>query len=166
MEFGFSLGSNRGDRVAMMSEAKRRMLNLPGVQWVAQSPLYETEPVDVLPEYADLKFVNAVLVLAAAWTPEQWGPALHKVEAEMGRVRGDDRNAPRTIDVDLIYADDACIDSGGLIVPHPRWAKRRFVVQPLADVRPDLVLPGAGQTVSEILRNLSGEPVNRLDLDW
>lgn len=166
MEFGFSLGSNQGDAIANMREAKRRMLATPGVQWVAQSPLYETEPVGVAPEFADLKFINAVLVLEVPCTPGEWLTRLRELELEMGRQRTGDRNAPRPIDVDILYSGDQIIDRGDLIVPHPRWAERRFVVQPLADVRPDLILPGAGKTVREILAGLEGEAVTRLDTEW
>jgi 2-amino-4-hydroxy-6-hydroxymethyldihydropteridine diphosphokinase len=166
METGFSFGSNEGDRVANIREAKKRIMALPGVVFRAQSPLYETEPVGVLPEYADIRFLNSVLIVDSAYTPAEWLEHLHKIEKDLGRTRLNDRNAPRSIDVDILYVGDACIDSGGLTVPHPRWAKRRFVVQPLADVRPDLVLPGAGKTVREILSGLEGEEVTALSVDW
>ena len=166
MEVGFSLGSNHGDLVANMRDAKRRILDSPNVVFVAQSPLYETEPVGVAPEHAHLKFMNAVLVVDSAQSPEALLGRLHQFESDMGRRRVGDRNAPRPIDVDILYAGAEYIDSGGLIVPHPRWAQRRFVVQPLADVRPDLVLPGAGKTVKEILAELEGEAVREFTRDW
>ena len=166
MEVGFSLGSNRGNLVANMREAKRRILDSPEVTFVAQSALYETEPVGVAPEHAHLKFMNAVLVVDSERTAAEWLEVLHRIEDEMGRRRTYDRNAPRTMDVDILYAGAACIDSGGLVVPHPRWAQRRFVVQPLADVRPDLVLPGAGKTVKEILSGLEGEGVTEFTREW
>ncbi len=166
MEAGFSLGSNQGDRIELMREAKRRLLAESDVRWVAQSSLYETEPVAVAAEYAHLRFINAVLILESDRSATQWMELLHTVEAAMGRERISDRNAPRTMDVDLIYIGDACIDRGDIIVPHPRWAARRFVVQPLAEVRPDLMLPGTGSTVSKVLQELVGEEVKRLDAEW
>lgn len=166
MEIGFSLGSNRGDLVANMREAKRRILDYSDVAFVAQSPLYETEPVGVAPEYAHLNFMNAVLLVESERAPNDWLERLHDIEYGMGRQRTDDRNAPRPIDVDILYAGAECIDSGGLVVPHPRWAERRFVVQPLADVRPDLILPGAGKTVREILAALEGETVTEFARAW
>jgi len=166
MEVGFSFGSNQGDRIHNLREAKRRITGLPGVTWRAQSPLYETEPVGVLPEYADIRFINSVLVVDGPYSPAEWLVHLRRIETELGRIRDVDRNAPRLIDVDILYIGDACIDRGGLTVPHPRWAKRRFVVQPLADVRPDLVLPGAGQSVREILATLVGEEVVALPDAW
>jgi len=166
MEVGFSLGSNRGDLVANMREAKRRILHAPVVTFVAQSPLYETEPVGVAPEYADLKFMNAVLVVESERIPAEWLKVLHQIENDMGRRRTEDRNAPRPIDVDILYAGEECMDRGDLVVPHPRWAQRRFVVQPLADVRPDLVLPGAGKRVVDILAELEGETVTEYGREW
>lgn len=166
MEVGFSLGSNRGDRLAHLREAKRRILEISGVTFLAQSPIYETEPVGVAPEYAHLAFLNAVLIVESERGPTEWLDVLREIEYAMGRRRGDDRNAPRPIDVDIIYAGTKCIDRGGLMVPHPRWAQRRFVVQPLADVRPDLILPGAGKPVRAMLGELIGESVTELMREW
>jgi len=72
----------------------------------------------------------------------------------MGRIRTEDRNAPRVIDIDILYAGSVKRTDGNLDLPHPRWAQRRFVVQPLADVRPFLRLPGETRTVSDILKTL------------
>ena len=166
METGFSLGTNQGDVLANMQEAKRRILAFPDTEWVAQSVLYETEPVGVAPEYAHLRFLNSVLVVESPCTPAEWLQRLRQIEADMGRERSADRNSPRPIDVDILYAGDECIDRGDLVVPHPRWAQRRFVVQPLADVRPNLILPGAGRTVSDILAQLEGEEVTPTTQSW
>lgn len=166
MELGFSLGSNDGDTVENLRQAKARILAVPDTRWLAQSPLYETEPVGVSSEYAHLRFLNAVLIIDTPAGADEWLSALHDIEYALGRRRTGDRNAPRTIDIDILYAGDDYIDRGGLVVPHPRWAERRFVVQPLADVRPQLVLPGSGRTVSAILADLVGEDVTRTDLDW
>lgn len=166
METGFSLGTNQGDVVANMREAKRRILACPDTQLVAQSALFETEPVGVAPEYAHLRFLNSVLVVESPCAPAEWLQRLRQIEADMGRERSEDRNSPRPIDVDILYAGNECIDRGDLVVPHPRWAQRRFVVQPLAEVRPDLILPGAGLTVSDILAQIEGEEVSRTEHAW
>ena len=166
MEIGFSLGSNQGDVMGHMREAKRLILAYPGTTWVAQSALYETEPVGVSAEYAHLKFLNSVLVVETDQSPSEWLQYLRQIEHDMGRKRTADRNSPRPIDIDILYAGDECIDRGDLVVPHPRWAQRRFVVQPLADVRPDLILPGAGLAVRDILAALQGEEVTRTENHW
>ena len=167
MEYGFSLGSNLGDRLAHLSAARRALLATPGATLLAASPVYETEPVGVKAEFAHLAFLNAVLVLDSPASPDAWLRRVHEIEYSLGRVRGEDRYAPRHIDVDILYASASCVDSGGLSIPHPRWAKRRFVVQPLADVRPDLTLPGLERTVAEVLAALPpGEAVARFANDW
>ena len=159
IEVGLSLGANLGDRLANMVDAKRRLSELPGARLLAQSPVYETEPVDVSESYRADKFLNAVVVLSAPLDARQWLKAVGAIELAMGRVRGPDRNAPRPIDIDILYAGGECIDSGGLTVPHPRWTQRRFVVEPLTDVRPHLVLPGSGATVAEVLDQLADHNV-------
>jgi 2-amino-4-hydroxy-6-hydroxymethyldihydropteridine diphosphokinase len=168
MESALSLGSNEGDRIARLSDARRRILAIPGVTELARSPLYETEPVDVKPEFQDRKFLNAVLIVEADLTPREWLAHAQRIEAEMGRVReGKDRNAPRPIDIDLLYLGRHCVDSKTLIVPHPRWAKRAFVLRPLADVRPDKILPGVSRTVAQILADLVDETeMSRLPDEW
>jgi 2-amino-4-hydroxy-6-hydroxymethyldihydropteridine diphosphokinase len=167
MEFGLSLGSNLGDRVAHLRLAHQTILAIPGVRAVAHSLLYETEPVDVSPQYAEMKFLNAVLIMDSDEDAQTWLKRLNNIETELGRVRTDDKNAPRTIDIDILYAGDQCIDSGGLIVPHPRWATRRFVLQPLSDVRGDMILPGQTASVAHILSALeSDEELTLVEEDW
>ena len=92
---------------------------------------------------------------------------LRAIEDDMGRRRQLDRFAPRPMDIDIIYFGTGRIESGGLKIPHPRWAERRFVVQPLADVRPNLRLPGSSLTVAETLAALPArEAVSLLTRDW
>ena len=158
MECGLSLGTNMGDRLAHLREARRRIGALEGVTEKAASPVYETEPVDVEERYREAVFLNAVLVVDYDGEPAALSRALHGVEAALGRVRTADRNAPRAIDIDLLYADAVACDEPGLRLPHPRWQARRFVVQPLADVRPGLVLPGDPRPVGEILAALPAKP--------
>lgn len=145
------------DRLSCLQSAKQRILEFPGVRLLAQSSVYETEPVGVREAYKDLHFLNAVLIARGKQTAEEWLSRLNAIEYDLGRRRGEDRFAPRPIDIDILYYGDQYIDGGGLIVPHPRWTERRFVVQPLAEIRPDLILPGTGETVKKILRELTGE---------
>lgn len=168
MEIGFSLGSNRGDRVRNLRQAHQAILAEGDATEVAVSPLYETEPVDVKPEFQHLKFLNSVLVIETDRTAEDWLARTSRIEDRLGRERdARDRNAPRDIDIDIIFAGDLLIDSGGLTVPHPRWAERRFVVQPLADVRPDLLIPGQNRRVADVLKELPGaDELQRLDESW
>lgn len=151
VEVGLSLGSNLGDRLANLQNARERVAAIPGVKLLASSAVYETEPVDVPAEFADKPFLNAVIIVSCALDIRVLHKKLTAIEADMGRQRGPERNAPRPIDIDILYAGQECIADAGLAIPHPRWTKRRFVVEPLSDVRPDLKLPGEPQTVRDVL---------------
>ena len=168
VEIGLSLGSNLGDKVANLRTAAVRLLAFPDTMLVGKSALYETEPVDVRAEFCHLKFLNSILVVSSTASAEEWLIRIGQVETELGRQRdADDRNIPRPLDVDIIFYGDRLIGSGGLVVPHPRWAGRRFVVQPLADLQPDRVLPGMDRSVAEILEDLPGaEGLTRLETHW
>lgn len=168
IQIGLSLGTNLGDRVANMARARAAILATADAVELGKSSLWETEPVDVKAEYRHLKFLNAVLMIETARSPQAWLDDLANLERKFGRTRETgDKNAPREIDIDIIFAGDQLIGSGGLVVPHPRWAERRFVVQPLAELQPDRILPGCEQTVAEILASLPGaEELVRLELDW
>lgn len=146
----------------MLSQAKTLILMEPNVRFVDQSPVYETEPVGVKSEYAAMKFLNAVLIVESPYTAEEWLVKIKKIEERLCRVRTEDRNAPRTIDIDLLFCGSQVVDSDLLQVPHPRWAERRFVVQPLAEVRPELVLPGASGPVGKVLAEMDGNDDVRL----
>ena len=135
---------------------------IPGIEPVAQSPVYETQPVGAAPEHRHLLFLNAVLIVDARMEAEAMSREIHRIEREMGRMRDGASNSPRPIDIDVIYAGGIRLSSPALVVPHARWAERRFVVRPLADVRPDLVIPGAARTVREVLHSLPAVPAVRL----
>jgi len=154
MEIGLSLGSNLDHRLENLREATDRVDSLPDTRLLDKAPIYETAPVDVKPEYATLNYLNTVIIVESSMELSAFSEAIHQIETDMGRVRTEDRNAPRVIDIDILYAGNTKRADGTLDLPHPRWAQRRFVVQPLADVRPFLRLPGETRTVSDILKNL------------
>ena len=154
METGLCLGSNLDDRLANLSAA--------GVRLLSRSSVFETDPIDVLPCHADKPFLNAVLVVDCDGPPTALAVCLHEIENDLGRLRVEDRNAPRKIDIDMIYADGLELRTQNLALPHPRWFQRRFVVQPLAEVRPDLVLPGCSLCVADLLATLPHTPGVRL----
>ena len=165
MEVGLSLGSNLGDRMGNLREARRRVGMLDGVELLASGGVYETAPVGVRPEYAHMAFLNSVIIVETETNPMVLGEQLRAIEAQLGRVRCEDRNAPRPIDIDVLYAGDMILDDDQMTLPHPRWCSRRFVVQPLADVRPALILPGFAASVSHILASLPAEEAVALLLD-
>lgn len=167
MEIGFSLGSNLYNRKRLLMQAKNLLLSAPRTTFIDQSPIYETTPVDVNPEYEEMAYLNSVVIVESGLPLESWLSYIGKIENNLGRERTEDRNAPRPIDIDMIYADGQVVESDGLEVPHPRWAERRFVVQPLSDVRPKMVLPEAHKSVSEILTQLpADEGLSVFDERW
>lgn len=154
MEIGLSLGANLGDRLQNLKAAKKLIIAAGKISIVVQSPVYETEPVDVPAADKSRLFLNAVLILKTARKAPELLNIFRRIELEMGRDPGAARNAGRPIDIDVIYAGNKRIAADGITIPHPRWFKRRFVLQPLCDVRPDLVIPGQAVTVREILERL------------
>jgi 2-amino-4-hydroxy-6-hydroxymethyldihydropteridine diphosphokinase len=165
-EVGLSLGSNEGDRLANLRAAVEALRRIPEFQLTLKSPVYDTEPVGVEPAHADKAFLNAVAIGQYGGTIASLADAVAGVERAAGRVRAPGRNLPRPLDVDVVYFGQA-VCSEPLQIPHPRWASRRFVVQPLCDVRPDLVLPGEQRTVAEVLLALPAVPrVVLLTREW
>jgi len=154
MEIGLSLGANLGNRLLQLQAAKKQIIARKGVSFVAQSPVYETEPVEVSPGDCKLYFFNAVIIIETALPIPELIARFKSVEHELGRRPTRKSNASRLMDIDIIYAGNLRVESEDITVPHPRWFKRRFVVQPLSDVRPDLVIPAQTITVHEILRTL------------
>ena len=169
IEAGLSVGSNLGDRLENLRAARMAIAQIPEVRVTESAPLYETEPVGVAAEYAGLSFYNSVILLGTSLEAHRLFAALQAVEAKLGRKRRVGKiNEPRTIDIDLIYYDGQLIRSGGLVVPHPRWTLRRFVLQPLADVRGYLVLPGHDRRVRDVLDALpeGSQPVSMVMRNW
>ncbi len=167
IEAGLSLGSNLDDKLASLRAARAAIAAIPEVSLLASAPLYETEPVGVPEEFANLPFYNTVLIVGTSLDAHKLFAELQKIELALGRKRTLRQNAPRLIDIDMIYYNGQTIRSGGLVIPHPRWTKRRFVLQPLADVRGFLILPGHDRRVRDILAALpSGQVVRQVMAEW
>ena len=135
------LGSNVGDRRANM-EAAARALPRHGVEMLASSSVFETEPVGEVVDQPD--FYNACVRVRTALAPEALLDACKAVERELGRVAGGIRHGPRAIDVDLLLLGDETYRSERLTLPHAQVTSRRFVLVPLLELAPELVVPGAG----------------------
>lgn len=167
IEAGLSLGANLGDPLATLRAARDAIAAIPEVSLLAAAPLYETEPINVPDEFAALHFINTILIVGTSLDAHKLFSQLQKVELALGRKRTLRQNTPRVIDIDLIYYNGQTIRSGGLVIPHPRWTKRRFVLQPLADVRGYLVLPGHDRRVRDILAALPpGQTVKQIRAEW
>jgi len=166
MKTAVALGSNLGDRMANLRAARRAIVDLAGVAPpILCSAIYETDPVNCEP--GAQKFLNAVLEFDYEGEPAELLAKLRRIEESLGRARNHERNRSRPIDLDLLYFGDRKIDNEELRLPHPRIQLRRFVLAPLAEIRPDLTLPGQTKTVRELLAQLDeSAKVIRLSDDW
>jgi 2-amino-4-hydroxy-6-hydroxymethyldihydropteridine diphosphokinase len=145
------LGANLGPREITLQRAVNLLGVEEGVELVEQSTLRETEPVGVVDQPS---FLNGVVALDTTLSARELLDALLRIEIELGRVREEgERWGPRTIDLDLLVYGSDMVDEPGLRVPHPRLHERRFALEPLAELAPDLVVPGRGR-VSELLEGL------------
>jgi 2-amino-4-hydroxy-6-hydroxymethyldihydropteridine diphosphokinase len=159
-----ALGSNLGDSRQIVLDAMARLQDFSD-RPILKSSLWQTSPVDCPP--GSPKFVNAVvrLVPRKGETPESLLKKLQELEKEFGRSAGNILNEPRSLDLDLIAFGTETRLSPDLILPHPRAQVRRFVLQPLNEIAPELVLAGQAKTVAQLLAELpAGEAVTRLDL--
>lgn len=160
------LGSNQGDRLGNLREARGLVAQLSNVWLVSGSPVYETEPVDVPEAYNEMWYLNAVLLLQVkGWNPESLLDSLHSIEEKMGRVRGPQRNTPRPIDLDLLTFGNEIRCGPDIFLPHPQIIRRLFVCRPLADLCPDMLLPGSDMNMTELLKTLPETPVVRLSAE-
>jgi 2-amino-4-hydroxy-6-hydroxymethyldihydropteridine diphosphokinase len=153
MRTAVALGSNIGDRLENLRAARRQILDLTDIQPpVLSSPIYETDPVDCEPGAP--KFLNAVIEFGYNGDPRQVLKKLKDIEEALGRPPGHARNVSRKIDIDLLYIGETKINERELELPHPRMHLRKFVLQPLANIRPELILPRQVKTVRELLAQL------------
>ncbi|MDQ6861200.1 MAG: 2-amino-4-hydroxy-6-hydroxymethyldihydropteridine diphosphokinase [Verrucomicrobiota bacterium] len=166
MRAGIALGSNLGDRRANLSKARERISRLPMVHSpIVTSSIYETEPVDC--PRGSPAFLNAVIEVECDGEPVKFLTSLHEIEDSLGRERSSGHNLPRTLDLDLLYIGNAILAVAALQLPHPRMDERQFVLEPLAEIRPDLVLPGQSETVASLLARLPRTAdVVRITSEW
>jgi 2-amino-4-hydroxy-6-hydroxymethyldihydropteridine diphosphokinase len=153
------LGANLGDPRAQLEAAVAALAAMPGVELRGVSSTYESDPVGPVSDQP--VFLNAVAEVATTRSPEALLAALHEIENELGRTRSV-RFGPRTCDLDLLVYDGVESDDPALILPHPRLAERRFVLDPLAELAPLLVLPD-GRRVRDLQQAVRDQGVRRLD---
>ncbi len=166
MRAGVALGSNLGERVANLRNARKDISALRGVlPPVRSSGIYETDPVGC--EKGAGKFLNAVIEFGYSDEPDVLLRGLVAIEKMLGRPVAHARNVSRTVDLDLLYFGELVIETDEMRLPHPRIVEREFVLRPLADIRPDLILPEQTESVSALLFRLSSTAgVVRLELEW
>jgi 2-amino-4-hydroxy-6-hydroxymethyldihydropteridine diphosphokinase len=140
------LGGNQGNRVEIISKAIDMLTDKIGPK-ILISALYESESWGFKSEL----FVNQVVIIKTILTPSKVLSATQQIEAQLGRIRKTGDFEPRSIDIDLLYFDSLTISLSDLLIPHPRIAERRFVLEPLAEIAPNFKDPATGKSVQEML---------------
>jgi 2-amino-4-hydroxy-6-hydroxymethyldihydropteridine diphosphokinase len=154
MRTAVALGSNIGDRLENLRAARNAVLRLANVKLpIFSSAIYETEPVGCEPGAG--RFLNAVVECEYDGDPARLLEQLIQIEEALGRKRDQRQNVSRTIDIDLLYCGDRRINDERLQLPHPRLHLREFVLRPLADIRPELLLSGQNKTIGELLTDVT-----------
>ncbi|MBR2133307.1 MAG: 2-amino-4-hydroxy-6-hydroxymethyldihydropteridine diphosphokinase [Eubacterium sp.] len=157
MKYILSIGTNIGDRKANIVKCVDALSLLPKTKVLRCSRLYETEPVGYENQQS---FYNIAAEVESSFDPHEMLGACLGIEAGFGRVR-QFKNGPRIIDIDLIFAEDAEIKSENLILPHPRYSERRFVLEPLCDLFPNAIVYGTN--IKPHIEALSGQEVKIID---
>jgi 2-amino-4-hydroxy-6-hydroxymethyldihydropteridine diphosphokinase len=152
-----SLGSNVGDRLRSLQRAAEELI-ANGVAVERVSSIYESEPQG---GPAQGLFLNIALEANTFLFPAQLLARIHKIEQKLKRRRSI-LNGPRTIDIDIVFYGETIMNSAELQIPHSRYASRRFVVEPLAELAPDLRDPVTGLTMTEVLANVPNQVIKRL----
>lgn len=166
MRAGIALGSNLGDRLAALHSARESLRKIPGISGpFLCSSIYETAPVDSSPDAGS--FLNAVVEVEFKQDPADLLIELQAIECEQGRPKQRSINAPRTIDLDILYIGDQILCIPSLVIPHPRLHLRRFVLEPLAEIAPSLRLPRMHHSIRDLLEALNDPAdVHRAEQQW
>lgn len=157
-EIYIGLGSNLSDRYANLRQGLIRLVGHPAISLERLSSIYETEPVGYLEQPL---FYNMVVKIRTALSPRELLALLHEIEAEAGRVR-EVRWGPRTLDLDLLLYGNRIIHEEDLIIPHPRLEERAFVLYPLAEIAPHLILPNSGFEIEVAKEKVKHQGIRRL----
>jgi len=157
-EVYLGLGSNVGNRIAQLAGARDAISGSAG-KILAASSIYDTAPWGPIPQD---NYLNQVIRISTQLAPRDLLVALHEIERAAGRDRANEvRYGPRTLDLDILIYGDKTVNEDGLTIPHPRIAERAFVLVPLAEIAPDLVL--GGTPVREMLGRIDSKTVARYD---
>jgi dihydroneopterin aldolase/2-amino-4-hydroxy-6-hydroxymethyldihydropteridine diphosphokinase len=142
------LGSNMGDREKNLADAVSRLSSLPFITFLKQSSVLETEPVDYLEQP---RFLNKIIVIETTLAPRELLNRTGKIEIELGR-RKTVPKGPRTIDLDILLYDDIILQTADLTIPHPEIKNRKFILQHLVELDPDLTDPITKQKYRDMAR--------------
>jgi 2-amino-4-hydroxy-6-hydroxymethyldihydropteridine diphosphokinase len=158
-----ALGSNLGDRLKNLQAARDLLAGISTTP-LLQAPVYRTAPVGCPPGSPD--FYNTVVEISYDGLPAGLLATTQAFQSRLGRIAVAEKNAPRLIDIDLLYFGSEIISTPDLELPHPRLAVRRFVLQPLAAIRPGLVLPGQALSIADLLAALPDTDLEQVAAIW
>lgn len=142
------LGSNQGDRLANLSRAVQRLGETAGIRVMQMATMYETRPVGGPPQE---DFLNTVVEIDTTLSPHELLSTVKALEVQLGRTSSRERWGPRVIDLDILLYDDRVVQEPDLVIPHALMHTRRFVLEPLAQLAPDLLHPVLRKRVAELL---------------
>jgi len=154
------IGSNEGDRLHFISQAIEQLNRVSDVHVTQMAVIMETEPVGGPPQGP---YLNTVVELQTTLSPIELLKGLKQIEQQLGRTPSTQRWAPRPIDLDMLLYDDCILQTVSLIIPHPRMHVRRFVLEPLAQLAPELIHPVLGQSISTLLVQLGSQTAVSID---
>lgn len=156
-----ALGSNLGDRLHYLKEAALRLAELSDAE-IKKSSLWESEPVGT----AKYSFLNGVISISTAVNPHSLLKKLKDFEYQLGREKKPERWGPRIIDLDIISYDDLVIQTNTLIIPHPEYRERLFVLLPLREIEPDWIDPETKQSIHSIIKKAPAIDIEITDYNW
>ena len=147
------VGSNLGNRVTAIEQATQLISELPDTELISAASLFETEPVG---NENQPKFINSVVQIATKLDPKRFLICLKQIEEALGRMERE-RWGPREIDLDILVYGERILNEPDLIIPHPEMTRRRFVLVPMAELAPQLIIPGRSKTILDLLHGLEDE---------
>lgn len=165
-----ALGSNQANPLSQLRQAINTLSNHPTITVLRCSKLYQTkamiisnsgQPIGIDPKQPD--HLNAVIAITTSLSPDELLAQLKSIEKQQGRVLSKKRNQPRTLDLDLLLYDSLCLKTDSLTIPHPGLSQRNFVLYPLFDIVPQLILPN-GEEIEKLKTNSSPENISELTL--
>ena len=152
------VGSNQDSRLYHISNAIHTLGDVKGVRVAQLAPVIETEPLGGMPQGL---YLNTVVEIETSLPPGELLQALKAIEHKEGRIQSAERWSPRPIDLDILLYDDKIIKQADLEVPHPRMHERRFVLEPIAQLAPNIMHPVLRESISTLLGNLPADPVKQ-----
>ncbi len=153
------LGANLDEPIQQLRAALQSLARLPQTRVAAKSSFYRSAPIGMT---AQPFFINAVCALQTDLPPSSLMMYLLEVERAHGRIRSAERNGPRTLDLDLLLYESQVVETPALTLPHPRMHERAFVLQPLAELAPKMVVPGRGP-IAQLLQACAEQQVERIE---